>query len=124
MKCLFIVDGYFVTGTNVAQREEHYVPIDRPHIRVRFARMVDVMSPIAAATAIDTPDPVNITDAQLCSMSTPLRFSIRNSLARVFGDLAPLRKKDGSKAAPAIDVRFLNRETGCEVQRHLRSIVR
>ncbi len=53
MQSLFIVHSYFFARTNIAERKEHYVPIDRPHIRVRFARMIDVMGPVAAATAID-----------------------------------------------------------------------
>src|SRR4029077_4736542 len=98
MQRLFIVDGYFVAGTNIAQRKEHYVPIDSPHISVRFARMIYVMSPVPAATTVDTPNPIDITDAQFCPAGTALRFAIGNALARVFGNLATMRKKNGSKA--------------------------
>ncbi len=103
MQCLFIVDGYFITWTNIAQREEHYVSIDRPHISIRFARMIDVMRTVAPAAAIDTPDTVDITDAQLCPMGAALSFAIRNALASVFGDLASPRKMNGGKAASAVD---------------------
>lgn len=104
MQRLFIVHGYLVAGTNIAQREEYYVSIDRPHISIRFTRMVNVVGAIAAATAINTPDAVDITDAEFCSVGAELRFAIGNSLARVFGDFATAREMNGGKAAAAVDV--------------------
>ena len=65
--------------------------------------MVDVMGPVAAATAIDTPDTVDITDAQLCSVGAALSLVIGNSLTGIFGDLAAARKMNGGKAASAVD---------------------
>src|SRR5258706_9257166 len=103
MQRLFIVHGYFIAWTNIAQREEHYVSIDRPHISIRFARMIDVMRTVATAAAIDAPDAVHITNAQLCPMGAALSFAIRNSLAGVFGDLAPARKMNGGKTAFTVD---------------------
>ena len=103
MQRLFIVHGYFFAGTNIAEREEHNVPKDRPHVRVRCTRMVDVMSSIAAATAVDAPDAVDITDAQFHSVGTALRFGIRNPLARVFGDFASAGKMNAGKTAAAVD---------------------
>ena len=104
MQRLFIVHGYLVAGTNIPQREEYYVAMDSAHISIRFARMVDVVGAVAAATAINTPDAVDIADAQFCPVSTTLRFAIGNSFARVFGDLAPAREMNGGKAAAAVDV--------------------
>src|ERR1700682_1081406 len=103
MQRLFIVHGYLVARTNIAQRKEHYVSIDRPHVSIRCARMVDVMGPVATAAAIDTPDTVDITDAQLRSVGTALGFDIRNSLARVFGDFATARKMNAGKTTSAVD---------------------
>ena len=103
MQRLFIVDGYFIAWTNIPQREEHYVSIDRPHISIRFTRMIDVMGAVATAAAIDAPDAVDITDAQLCPMGASLSFAIRNALARIFGDFATARKMNGGKAAAAVN---------------------
>src|SRR6266404_2838821 len=103
MQRLFIVNGYFATRIDVAQSKEYYVSMDRPHIGIRFARMVDVVCAVAAPTAIDTPDSIDITDAQLGSMSAALSFAIRNSLAGVFGDLAPVREMNSRKTTSAVD---------------------
>lgn len=103
MQRLFIVHGYLFAGTNIAEREEYYVSIDSPHKSIRFARMIDVMGAVAAATAINAPDAVDITDAQFCSVGTALRFGIRNSLARVFSDFATAGKMNAGKTTSAVD---------------------
>ena len=61
------------------------------------------MRAVAAAAAVDAPDAVNVADAQLGAMGAALSFAIRNALARVFGDLAPVWKMDSRKAAFAVD---------------------
>lgn len=103
MQRLFIVDRDFFTRVDVAQGEEHYMAKDGADIGVRLAGVVDVMRTVAAATAVDAPDAVNIADAQLGSMGAALSFAIRNVLARVFGNLTPARKISGRKAALAVD---------------------
>jgi hypothetical protein len=80
--------------------------------------MINVMGSVTAATTVDAPDAVEITDAQFCPAGAALRFGVGNSLARVFGNFTAMRKKDSSKAASAVNVRFLNSETGCEFQVH------
>lgn len=60
------------------------------------------MRAVAAATAVDAPDAVNIADAQLGAMCAALSFAIWNALAGVFGDLAPVRKMDSRKASFAV----------------------
>ena len=64
MQRLFIVDRDFLARMNIAQGEEHYVPVDRAHKSVRFAGMIDVMRAVAAATAVDAPGAINIADAK------------------------------------------------------------
>ena len=118
MERLFVIDRDLFAWLDVAQSKEHHVSMDCAHIGVRLAGMVDVMRAVAAATAVDTPDAVNIADAQLGAMGAALGFAIRNSLTRVFGDLLPVRKGNRGKATSAVDGRFLNRETGCKFQRH------
>ena len=103
MQRLFVIDRDLFARIDVAQSKEHHVAMDRAHISVRFAGMVDVMRTVAAATAVDAPVAVNIADAQLGSMGTALSFAIRNALARVLGYLAPVRKPGGRKAAFTVD---------------------
>ena len=103
MKRLFIVYSYLLARLDIAQGKEQYVPVEGTHIGVRFTAVIDVMRAIAATTPIDTPDAVDIADAQLGAVSTALSFAIRDSLARVFGNLAPVRKMNGRKAASTVD---------------------
>ena len=103
MERLFIIDGDFFTRIDVAQSKEHYVSKNRAHISIRLTRVVDVMRAVAAATTVDAPDAVNITDAQLGSIGAALSFKIRNALARVFSNLASVRKENRRKAAFAVD---------------------
>ena len=103
MERLFIIDRDFFARIDISQSEEHYVAIDRAHVGVWLAGMIDVMRAVAAATTVDAPGAVNITDPQLGAMGAALSFKIRNALARVFGDLAPVRKIDCRKAAFAVD---------------------
>ena len=103
MQRLFVIDRDLFARIDVAQSKEHHVAIDCPDIGVRFARMVDVVRTVAAAAAVDAPDAVEITDAQLGSMGAALGFAIRNSLTGVFGNLAPVREINRRKAASAVD---------------------
>lgn len=61
------------------------------------------MRAIAAAAAVDAPNTVHVADAQFGSMGAALRFVIRNALARVFGDLAPVWEIDSRKASFPVD---------------------
>jgi hypothetical protein len=65
--------------------------------------VIDVVGAVAAPAAIDAPNAVDITDAELGTMGATLSFSIRNSLAGVFGYLATLGEVVSSKAALAVD---------------------
>jgi len=104
MQRLFIIDGDFVAGLNVTQSKEDYVSINCANVSVRLAGMVDVVSTVAAATPVDAPNAVNVTDAQLSAMGPALGFAIRNALAGVFGNFATLGKVSSSKAALAVDL--------------------
>lgn len=103
MQCLFVIDRDLFAWMDVAQGKKHYVAVDGADISVRLAGVVDVMGTIAATTAVDAPGTVNIADAQLGSMRAALSFAIRNALARIFGNLTPVRKVGGRKAASAVD---------------------
>ena len=61
------------------------------------------MRAIATAAAVYAPDTVHVADAQFRPMRAALSFEIRNSLARVLGDLAPVWEMDSRKAPFAVD---------------------
>jgi len=84
---VFIVDRDLFARLNVAQGEEQHVTMERFHVSVRRARVIDVVRAVAAATAVQAPTAINVTDAQFGAAGTPLCFQIGNSFARVFGDL-------------------------------------
>ena len=65
--------------------------------------MIDIMRAVAAATTVQTPAAVDITDAQLGPAGPTLRFQIWNSFARVFSDLFSTLKRLRRKAALAVD---------------------
>ncbi len=103
MKSLFVVHGNLFAWIDITQSKEHHVAMDRAHVGVRLAGVIDVMRAVAAATAVDTPNAINVADAQLGAMGAALSFAIRNALASVFGDLTTVREINCRKAAFAVD---------------------
>jgi len=111
MQCLFVIDRDFFTGTNIAQREKQHVAVKRPHVSVRLAAMVDVVSAITAATAVYAEPSVDVADSQDASLAGALlRFQIVDSLAGVFSDLPAALERNDGKAAFAIDFRLADGE--------------
>ena len=111
MQCLFVIDRNFITGPNIAQGKEQHVAVKRPHVCVRLATMVDVVSAVAAATAVYAEPSVDVADAQEAALARALlRFQIVDSLTGVFSNLPAAFERDGGKAAFAVDVRFANGE--------------
>jgi hypothetical protein len=108
MQRLLVVDGNFFALLDVAQRKEQYVPIQSFHVSIWPARVIDVMSSVTAAAAVQAPAAVNVTDAQLGPARATLRFEIRDSFAGVFGDLASALKTKRREASFAVDGRFAN----------------
>ena len=101
---LFVIDGDLFSGLNVAQREEQNVPVEDPQVSVRIAGVVDVVSAVAAATSVQAPAAVNITDAKKASLECAfLRFQIRNSLAGIFSNLPATFEMNDSETASAVD---------------------
>ena len=64
-ECLFVIDGYFFAGFDVPQREEKHVTVKGPHVSIGVAGMIDVVSAVPAAGAIEAPLAVDIADAQV-----------------------------------------------------------
>ena len=73
MQCRLVVYGYLFTRVDVAKREEKDVSINYLHVTVRLAGMVNVMRPIPAFAAIETPAIVYGADPK----PAPLRSAIR-----------------------------------------------
>ena len=103
MQGLFIVHGDFVARLDVAQSEEQHMAMEGADVGIRLAGMVYVMGAVAATTAVDAPYAVDIADTQLGAMCAALSFEIRDSLARVFSDLAPVLKMSSRKTASTVN---------------------
>src|SRR2546423_3563085 len=111
MQCLFVIDRDFFTGPNLAQRKKQHVTVKRPHVCVRLAAMVDVVSAITAATAVYAEPSIDVADAQDAALARALlRFQIGDSLAGVFSDLSAALERNGGKATFAVDFRFAHGE--------------
>ena len=77
MQRLFVIDSDLFTGPNIAERKEQHVAVKRPHVCVRLAAMVDVVSAITAATAVYTDPSIEVADAQDAAPARALlRFQI------------------------------------------------
>jgi len=103
MQRLLVVNGDLFTRLNVAAREEQHVTVDGFHVSVRLAAVVDVVSAVAATTAVKAPAAIDVTDSQLRSTRSSARLEIRNSLAGVFGDLSASLEMDDREAAFTVD---------------------
>lgn len=106
-----IVQRNLFARMNVTKRKEDQMTVYHSHKAVRLARVVDIMCAVSAATTIYIPVVIYSTDAQLAGrFHTPRRFSTRNQLARILGDLTAFAEKDICEAALAIDCRSLDDE--------------
>ena len=104
MKSLLVVNRDLFARLNISQGKKQDVAIKRPHITVRLARVVDVMSSVAAACAVQAPASIDIADAQNATVARALlRFKIRYSFACVLGDLSAAFEKNGCETTAAVD---------------------
>lgn len=104
MQRLFVIDRDFFAGKNIAQRKKQHVAVKRPHVCVRLAAMVDVVSAVTAATAVYAEPTVDVADAQDAAPARALLcFQIVDALAGVFSDLPAALEWNCSKAAFAVD---------------------
>ena len=111
-KRLLVIDRDLFAGLDVPQREEEHMIVDRFHVSVGLAGVIDVMSSVAAARAVEAPLAVDIADAQVTPPTRALhRFPIRDSFAGVFGDLLATREEPGGKTTVTADRRFADGET-------------
>ena len=119
MQRLLVIDRDLFAATNIAERKKQHMPVKRPHVCVRLAAMVDVVSAITTATAVDTEPAVDVADAQDAALARALlRFQIGDSLAGVFSNLPAALERNSGKAAFAVDFRFANGEAVSKFQMH------
>ena len=105
MECLLVVDRNLFAGMNVAQREEQNVSVERPHVSIWLAAVVDVMRAVAAATAVYAKAPIDVADAQVSPLARALScLEIIDSLAGIFRDLPSALEGKRGKAALAVDL--------------------
>lgn len=77
MQRLFVVNRNLITRLNISQSKKQDVTVERPHVRVRLARMIDVVSSVATPRPIKTPASIDVTDTEDTSVaSTLLGFEI------------------------------------------------
>lgn len=78
------------------------------HERVRTARVIDVVSTVSAATAVETPAIVDLTNSEHLSMSTASRFGVGDLLAGILRDLVSFFERYGREAAFTMNTRRLD----------------
>ena len=108
MQRLFIIDRDLFAGLDVTQRDEENVIIKDLHERVGRARVVDVMSAVAAATSIETPATIHLADPQHLPVRASTSFSVADQLAGVLRDLVSSLEWKGGEATSAVDRRRFN----------------
>lgn len=88
MESVFVINRYFLARFDITQGEEQDVAVDRFHVRVGFAGMIDVVRAVSKAAAVETPTPIDVTDPQNASFPGALSgLKVRNSFAGVLCDL-------------------------------------
>jgi hypothetical protein len=108
MKGGFVVNGNLFAGRDVTQGVELDVAVENFHEAVGLARVIDVVSAVAAATPVQTPLGIYRADAKQAAMSPALCLCGRDSLARVVCYLSAALETKRSKASFAVDWRFFN----------------
>lgn len=63
MQGLFVIDGNFFAGVNVAQSEEQHVAVQVFHVGIGFATVIDVMGAVTAAAPVQAPTAIDVADA-------------------------------------------------------------
>lgn len=102
MQCRFIIDGDLFAGLYVAQGDEENVIVENLHEGVGSTRVIDVMSAVSAATAIETPAPVDLTNSKHPPVCSTARLRVGDLLAGVLGDLVSSFERKSSEAALAV----------------------
>lgn len=80
--------------------------------------MIDVVSAVAAATAVQTPAIVDFTDSEHFPVRSSPRFGVRNLLTGVFSDLVSFLERGRGEATSAVYRRRLD----CQTMRQLHDV--
>lgn len=70
--------------------------------------MIDVVRAITAPTSIQAPSGIYRADAKQAAVGAPVRFGLRDQLARIVCDLSAALEMKSGKAALAVDGRFFD----------------
>lgn len=108
MQRRFVIDRDLFAGRYIAHSYEEYVIVNNLHERIGHTRMVDVVSTIAAAAAVETPATIDLTDSQHFSMRSATSLSVRNLLAGVLRDLVSFFERNRGVASLAVYGRRLD----------------
>src|SRR5919202_848239 len=113
--CADVVAGDLLAGAYVAQGHEEEVAARDPHVAVGPAGVVDVVRAVAAARAVEVAFVADGADAVLAPLTDAARhLAARDQLARVLGDLPPLREEPRGETALAVNRRLADGEAGRE----------
>jgi hypothetical protein len=105
---LFVIDRNLFAGCDVSQGAKENVVMQDLHERIRTARVIDVVSAVPTAAAVQTPASINLTDSEHPSMRTASRFGVRDLFAGILGDLVSLFERDSREAAFTVNRRRLD----------------
>lgn len=122
MQCGFVVDRDLFAWFDVAQGDEENVIVENLHKCVRHARVVDVVSAVAATTPVQTPATIHLTDPQHFPVRTATSFGVCDLLAGVLRDLVSSLEWKRGEAASAVDRRRFDSQAGGKLQRHQRLV--
>ena len=103
MKCRFVIDRDLFAGFDVAQGDEENVIVQDLHERIWRARMIDVMSAVAATTSVETPAMIHLTDPKHLPVRAAASLGVRDLLACILRDFVSTLKWNGGKAAFSVN---------------------
>lgn len=99
-----VIECDFIAGMNVVPRDEKNVAVEDFDVTIRLARVVNIVSSVAADAPVETPIRINGADAQLAASSCAVRdLAARYSLPRVLRDLVAFREEGGGKTSSPVN---------------------
>jgi len=98
-----VVNSYLLTRVDIAQGYEEDMIVGDFHEGIGLTGMIDVVRPVTAPTAVDTPAIVEGTDSQAPAVSAFVSFGVRDQLAGILGNLPPAFKTPCRKATFTFD---------------------
>lgn len=87
MESGFVVDGDFFAGPDITQGDEEDMAVQNLHVRVRLARVVDVMGAVTTTAPIQTPPLIDAADTQSAPSSPASRLRIGYFFSCILRDL-------------------------------------